>query len=451
VPKIGRVSNSKAVTKDTIWQQITAKSGPLSGAALFACLLSLITVWFTADAIGPWICAGAFLLLLPALAFASVNLSRLLVPILLGSAAFGLMMSAGGFSSPAILACLWPVLGCAVTRQGLPDPKRLFIGVAAGLAAGVTGGLVAPRLSAFGSDIAAPQIAILAVGVCAALICAVVVSLKSAFGQLAGATALVSDTRELLQERDAALNEAEIARTQTRDRAQFMAEMSHEIRTPLNAILGFADTMREAVFGPIPKAYNDYPDLIHKSGAHLLDLLDLSKIEAGRYDLAIKPQRLDEIVAESVRLSSGGARAAGIQIRHEASGAVMVQADGRAIRQAIFNLMSNAIKFTPKDGRILVRIKSDAAAGTAAIEVEDNGIGISAADLARIGEPWNQVSDAQSPDAKRPRGSGLGLALVKRLTELQGGNLTLTSTLGTGTLARVTLPLAPPQSVMPPA
>ena len=145
---------------------------------------------------------------------------------------------------------------------------------------------------------------------------------------------------------------------------------------------------------------------------------------------------------EGVKLSGGAARANGVQIRHEASGPISVEADARAMRQIILNLMSNAIKFTPRDGRIYVRLATDPDTQTASLEIEDTGSGIADSDLSRIGEPWNQVSHEQTSDAKQSRGSGLGLALVKRLAHLQSGRLDLSSILGVGTIARITLPLS---------
>jgi cell cycle sensor histidine kinase DivJ len=252
--------------------------------------------------------------------------------------------------------------------------------------------------------------------------------------------------KQALDSRDAAQAETRVAQAETQDRARFMAEMSHEIRTPLNAILGFADTMREGIFGPLPKGYEDYPGLIHTSGSHLLDLvsdlLDISKIEAGRYEVHLEDIRLDQFLFEATALSSGAARSAGVQIRHEVGLPVTVRGDARAMRQIAFNLVSNAIKFTPKDGSVTLRIRLDQTADQAILEIADDGAGISPADLARIGQPWAQGDNQSRANSRVVRSSGLGLAVVKRLTELQGGRFWLESTLGLGTTAKVGLPLA---------
>jgi len=252
--------------------------------------------------------------------------------------------------------------------------------------------------------------------------------------------------KQALDSRDAAQAETRVAQAETQDRARFMAEMSHEIRTPLNAILGFADTMREGVFGPLPKGYEDYPGLIHTSGSHLLDLvsdlLDISKIEAGRYEVRLEDIRLDQFLFEATALSSGAARSAGVQIRHEVGLPMTVRGDARAMRQIAFNLLSNAIKFTPKDGTVTLRIRPDPSRDQAILEIADDGAGISPADLARIGQPWAQADNQSRANSRVVRSSGLGLAVVKRLTELQGGRFWLESTLGQGTTAKVSLPFA---------
>ncbi len=445
--------------KDTIWQRLTTQSGPFAGAGLFACLLSAVTLWFSGGAIGAWVSACTFAILVGALAFVPRRILIPIAPMILGIGALGLAGSTGGLNGGAISACLWPILASNFASAGRTNRQQLLLGFSASIAAllGVVAFSFFFVLPTFNPVYG--QAGILALGVCAALACANILSWGRLFGDQSRAQPFQIDALQMKNERDAAVNDAQIARMQTKDRAQFMAEMSHEIRTPLNAILGFADTMRESVLGPMPPAYNDYPELIHKSGSHLLDLvsdlLDLSKVEAGRYEVVVKSLALDELVSEGVRISSGAARARGVQIRHEASGPVLVDADPRALRQIIFNLLSNAIKFTPKDGRIIVRIKADVSARTANLEVEDNGEGMSEADLARVGEPWTQASnpqdrELQNNDTKRVRGSGLGLALVKRFAQMQGGELELISSLGTGTLARVILPLSQ-TIVTPPA
>jgi signal transduction histidine kinase len=436
VPKVGQLSNCEPVTKDTIWQRFDAISAPAIGAVAFACALCGITVWFSDGAIGPWLALLGLGLVLVTFGMGQGKAHEVLVPVVLSLSALALILFSGGFASAAACAVLWPLIGVG-TFGG-----RLSTGFAASLCTLVVAALVSFLIQLPATNGLAAQTGILAVGVNGALALAAYLRLKAI------KATDEQPTNALLKEanlsRDKAQAEAQEARAQTQGRAQFMAEMSHEIRTPLNAILGFADTMREGVFGPLPAAYGDYPDLIHTSGTHLLDLvsdlLDLSKIEAGRYETTLKPISLDEVAYEGVRLSSGAARAAGVQIRHEAGPAVEILGDARTLRQIVFNLMSNAIKFTPKDGRINLRVLVDREAGTASLEVEDTGVGIGPADLNKIGQPWNQGQNEDSQEARKSRGSGLGLALVKQLTDLQGGTFDITSTLGLGTRVRVTFP-----------
>ena len=435
-----------AVTKDTIWQRYNDGAASAIGALAFSCVLASVALWFSQGAVGIWFAFLGLCLALIALLRTSALSRDLLMPLFLAVGALGLGLFSGGVLGAAACGILWPLLG--VVARG----SRLANGIGASLCA-LIGLVIANSLVKLPpSDTLVVQSAILALGVNMALALAACIRMNSAPRRIGIADQ--AQLRAAVESRDTALVEAQNARAQNQGRAQFMAEMSHEIRTPLNAILGFADTMREGVFGPLPQAYGDYPDLIHTSGTHLLDLvsdlLDLSKIEAGRYQTALKPLRLDDVAYEGVRLSSGAARAGGVQIRHEAGPPIEVAGDARACRQIIFNLISNAIKFTPRSGRVIVRVLADRDARLASLEVEDTGVGIGPADLAKIGEPWNQSLHVGRQDAKQSRGSGLGLALVKRLTELQGGSFQITSTLGAGTRARISLPLAR-EDITPPA
>jgi signal transduction histidine kinase len=448
VPKIGQLSNCVAVAKDTIWQRLSVENAPATAALVFACALAGVTVWFTQGAVGAWLALASLVLALVALIAESTPARALLVTVFLAIGAFALILLSGGLAGAAACAILWPALGAATLSNRIGQGIGASFGALGAL--GLATALVELPTTASLSN----QTGILALGACGAFTLAICVRLLRAAKKPNGPAQ--SELEEVLRSRDNALSEAKQARAQTQGRAQFMAEMSHEIRTPLNAILGFADTMRAGVFGPLPKAYHDYPDLIHSSGAHLLDLvsdlLDLSKIEAGRYETNLKPLRLDEMAFEGVRVSGGAASGAGVQIRHEAGGAVEIKADARAVRQIIYNLMSNAIKFTPKGGRVTLRVFAEPDGHMGCLEVEDSGVGIGEADLAKIGEPWNQSQSAQDNDAMKTRGSGLGLALVKRLTDLQAGQFSITSTLGVGTKVKVSFPLAQvPVTLTPPS
>ena len=224
-------------------------------------------------------------------------------------------------------------------------------------------------------------------------------------------------------------------------KSQFLANMSHELRTPLNAIIGFSDIMQNQMFGPVQKQYRDYASIIHESGNHLLnlvsDILDIAKIEAGKFVLDFQDIDLTESVAYCVRLVKKRADEQGIRLVTllPAQGLTFT-ADQRAFRQILLNLLSNAIKFSRSGDEVEVnaRIASD----RLVLAVRDHGIGMSEDLLARIGRPFEQV---ESQLTKRHQGSGLGLAIAKSLAELHGGTMRIRSVLGAGTAVVVRLPL----------
>lgn len=238
---------------------------------------------------------------------------------------------------------------------------------------------------------------------------------------------------ELVQQRDAALAE-------THAKSEFLASVSHEIRTPLNAIIGFSDAMRSRLFGPVPAKYAEYAELIHESGRHLLeligDVLDLSKIEADSYALSRENFDATDVVELCTRMLSQRAEQAGVQIELDMAAPIPVNADRKALRQILLNLLSNAIKFTPKGGVIVVMAKTQG--DDLMLAVGDSGPGIAPAELDRLGQRYMQASTADQSDE---RGSGLGLSLVKALTAMHGGEMTLESTLGEGTTVSVRMPV----------
>jgi cell cycle sensor histidine kinase DivJ len=223
-------------------------------------------------------------------------------------------------------------------------------------------------------------------------------------------------------------------------KSRFLANMSHELRTPLNAIMGFADIMRERIFGPLPGKYMEYADLIHDAGAHLLDLindvLDMSKIEAAKYELALEDLDAREPVAAALRLLRVQADDVGVQLRGVLpSDDLDVRADRRALKQIVINLVSNALKFTPRGG--LVTVSLGALGGALELSVADTGIGIASSDLSRLGRPYEQAGDAD----QQANGTGLGLSLVRAFAELHGGEMGIESRLGEGTAVTVRLPV----------
>ncbi|MBI3515538.1 MAG: two-component sensor histidine kinase [Proteobacteria bacterium] len=224
-------------------------------------------------------------------------------------------------------------------------------------------------------------------------------------------------------------------------KSEFLANVSHELRTPLNAVIGFSEVMRDALMGPIDNRYREYAQDIHESGQHLLrligDVLDLSKIGAGRLELHDEPVDLAQLVQACHRLLAERARDSKVALEVDiARDLPVLMADPVRLKQIVLNLMSNAVKFTPEGGRVTARAAPDADGG-ATITIADTGIGMTAQEIVVALEPFRQVDNAMT---RRYEGSGLGLPLAKQLTELHGGKLELTSEPGVGTTTRVRLP-----------
>jgi len=224
-------------------------------------------------------------------------------------------------------------------------------------------------------------------------------------------------------------------------KSKFLANMSHELRTPLNAIIGFSEIMGSGMFGRLGSdKYGEYCNDILTSGKYLLevinDILDMSKIEAGRMKLDMEPLDLSRALAESLRVVSGRAEDKHLTLHADIESTISVVADHRAVKQIIVNLLSNAVKFTPDDGKVEVRGRM--LKETIVLMIADTGIGIAPESLRRLGKPFEQV---ESQLTKSYQGSGLGLAIARSLTGLHGGTMKLRSKLGAGTVVRVTLPL----------
>jgi two-component system cell cycle sensor histidine kinase PleC len=223
-------------------------------------------------------------------------------------------------------------------------------------------------------------------------------------------------------------------------KSKFLANMSHELRTPLNAIIGFSEVMGSGMFGTLgSEKYAEYCHDILTSGHYLLevinDILDMSKIEAGRMKLDLETLDLSNTLAESLRVVSGRADDKHLTLDTDIEGTVPVVADRRAIKQIIVNLLSNAVKFTPDGGKVTVRCRRRR--NTVVLLIADTGIGIAPESLRRLGKPFEQV---ESQLTKTYHGSGLGLAIAKSLANLHGGSMKLRSTLGIGTVVCVSLP-----------
>jgi PAS domain S-box-containing protein len=234
----------------------------------------------------------------------------------------------------------------------------------------------------------------------------------------------------------------ERAEAASKAKSRFLANMSHELRTPLNAVIGFTDMMRQRTFGPLGnEKYEEYATLIYDSGQLLLDLisdmLDMAKIEAGKLELNIETVDFNGTIEDSVRMLRDRAENGGLELTVALpSEPLCLDADKRAVKQIMLNLLSNAIKFTPAGGSVGVSVGVEG--GFAVITIADTGIGIPADDLERLGHPFEQVN---GDPMLAKSGSGLGLALVRALTEKHGGTLNITSEEGVGTEVRAAFPM----------
>jgi signal transduction histidine kinase len=223
-------------------------------------------------------------------------------------------------------------------------------------------------------------------------------------------------------------------------KSEFLANMSHELRTPLNAVIGFSEVLSERMFGDLNEKQDEYLKDIHASGQHLLslinDILDLSKIEAGKMDLEVSDFDLPATIDNALMLVRERAGRRGIDLQKSVDGRLgQVQADERKIRQVLLNLLSNAIKFTPEGGRIDVAAKP--VNGFVEVSVTDTGVGIAPEDQDAIFEEFKQVGTA----SKKVEGTGLGLALSRRFIELHGGKIWVRSEVGAGSTFTFTIPV----------
>jgi len=236
----------------------------------------------------------------------------------------------------------------------------------------------------------------------------------------------------------------EAADTANKAKSAFLANMSHELRTPLNAVIGFSELLEQQIFGGLNDKQRNYVGNVLVSGRHLLqlvnDILDISKVEAGRMDLAYERTPIASIVDVVRGVIGAVASKRGINLEVALPpGLPDVYVDRGRIKQVLYNLISNAIKFTPRGGA--VRLVARADARSLVVSVSDTGIGIARADLPRLFREFEQLAQ---PNGTRPEGTGLGLALSRRLVELHGGRVEVESELGRGSTFSVHLPLKSP-------
>lgn len=247
-------------------------------------------------------------------------------------------------------------------------------------------------------------------------------------------TDLKTSERKLIQARSQ-------AETANRSKSDFLANMSHELRTPLNAIIGFSEIISNELFGPIENdKYLEYIKDIHNSSLHLLsiinDVLDMSKIEAGKLELSEEALDIQEVIADVIRMMHEQADSRGIALTAQRlNDQAEIWADERAMKQVFLNLLSNAIKFSQEGGRVCIRVIAEP--DLTVVEFEDHGIGMTAEEQVRALQPFGQ---AQPATTRNYGGTGLGLPITKGLVEAHGGRLSIESRAGCGTIVRVILP-----------
>ncbi|MCJ2144298.1 PAS domain-containing sensor histidine kinase [Methylobacterium sp. E-066] len=252
-------------------------------------------------------------------------------------------------------------------------------------------------------------------------------------------------TQQLADLAERYLDQKAAAEAASQAKSEFLANMSHELRTPLNAIIGFADVMENAVLGPLgTPRYTEYCRDIRESGSHLLsmidDILNMARLEARRVRLNPRAIPAEAAVTSALGLVEAAAREKGITLGLDVQPGIDLLADPSAMQQILANLVQNAVKFTPAGGRVAVRVRR--AGASTHLFVEDSGIGIPRADLARLGRPFTQV-EAQM--TRSHKGSGLGLAITRSMVELHGGSLRIRSEETVGTVVLVRLPAPAPE------
>ena len=266
-----------------------------------------------------------------------------------------------------------------------------------------------------------------------------------------GAIVVLTEITDLKQAERMLTDARDVARMADRKNSEFLANMTHELRTPLNAVIGFAEVLRDELYGPLGhRLYHDFVADIHESGRHLLavidDILDLSKIDFSSREF--KPRTIDVgyTIDSAVRMIRHRARNAGILVDVQLDASMPnLSGEEHGIKQILLNLLSNAVKFTPGGGKVTVSAALDPDGGLA-LAVPDTGIGIAATDLQRIFTPFVQLETAGLAD-----GAGLGLPLVKSLAEMHNADVSIESAPGQGTTLTVRFPAAamlplPPQS-----
>lgn len=411
----------------------TAYFGSISDANFLTTAIN----WYAADALGLAIVVPPLMTVRPSELKAMFNREQLAASLLF----IGLVVAVAVLN---FMARSFPVAFLFYPACILITFKRGFAGGAIGLliaasymivpvvVGNVSAGLRGHTLH---DQMTVVQIFVAVCGLSIVLMGAALDELKRLTHRLATAMRSAENAREeAIVARDAAVQAS-------RAKSMFLANMSHELRTPLNAVIGFADIMHSEVFGKLGDArYHEYTAHIQGAGQHLLDLindiLDMSKIEAGKMELERTDFSIDGKVRECIELMQERANTAGVELAADLPpGTLLIHADARAVRQILLNLLSNAIKFTPAGGRVVSRAR--VIDGLLVLSVRDTGIGIPASRIQDLGNPFVQLRN--SAGETQP-GTGLGLALVRSLAELHHGNMKIESAEGRGTTVTVEFP-----------
>jgi signal transduction histidine kinase len=256
--------------------------------------------------------------------------------------------------------------------------------------------------------------------------------------RLDSALALLKETEKRLT------GELDSVRSENRDRIDYFAETHHELRTPLNAICGMSDAMRQESFGPMPDGkYKEYASNIFEAGQHLLSIidarLDLTRIEVGAEPLEIEDVSVNSVIEETAEMLGQLAVDANINLEIDIEPDLpIIETDKRKLRQVMVNLVSNAIKYTPENGRVMLSAKRAKKDGVLVLVVSDTGIGMTAENLHEVMKPYKRGTHDQ-------KGTGLGLPIARKLIELLGGKIDLRSAPGRGTSVRIELPTSIPE------
>jgi len=336
----------------------------------------------------------------------------------LASAALAASIFAIDISLPLGVAGGVPYVAVVLLGAWYPNPRYTLVLAIAVTGLTVIGYFLSPPASVPWMVVTNRGLALLAIWITAAL----VVYRKQA------------EVRALM-----ARHQAEIA---NRAKSELLANMSHELRTPLNAIIGFAQIIKQQMFGPLGhEKYAEYADDIHASGYHLLevinDILDISAIDAGRLDLREKSLDMTEVIGASVRQIGPPAETGHVCLSNTVSSDLpRVRADERRIKQIVLNLLSNAVKFTPQGGKVTIEAGLDVG-GSFNIAIADTGVGMTMDEISKVTTMFGQGEGAF---VRTHGGAGLGLPLTKQLVELHGGVLSIESTKGVGTTVTVRLP-----------